>query len=303
MIVVTTPAGAIGQKLLQHLVDRGKHVRVVARDAARIPPATRERIEVIEGSHGDADVVNKAFAGADSVFWLAPPDFHADSVDATYAGFTQPACEAIRRHGVKRVVAISALGRGTPVEDRAGLVTSSHKMCDLIAATGVAFRALVLPSFMDNVLRHVVQIREQGILPLPRSGEIRAPHASTGDIAAAAARLLGDRSWSGQEDVAVLGPEDLSFNDMAEIMAVVLGKPVRFRQVPIEAYRARLLENGVSAAMTEGMVDMMTAKDNGLDNGVQRTPENSSPTSFRQWCEDVLKPAVLGQHMASAVAG
>lgn len=92
----------------------------------------------------------------------------------------------------------------------------------------------------------------------------------------------------------MLGPEDLSFNDMAEIMAAVLAKPVRFQQVPIEAYRARLLENGVSATMAQGMVDMMTAKDDGLDNGVQRTSENSSPTSFRQWCEDVLKPAVLG---------
>jgi hypothetical protein len=46
--------------------------------------------------------------------------------------------------------------------------------------------------------------------------------------------------------------------------------------------------------MAQGMVDMMTAKDDGLDNGETRTAENSSPTSFRQWCEQVLKPAVLG---------
>lgn len=294
MIVVTTPTGNIGQKLLQRLVDSGEPVRVIARDPARIPSATRERIEVIEGSHGDADVVNKAFAGADSVFWLAPPDFRSDSLDATYAGFTRPACEAIRRHGVGHVVAVSALGRGTPVQHQAGLVTASHRMCDLIAATGVAFRALVLPSFMDNILRHAGSIREQGILPLPRSGEIKAPHCATRDIAAAAARLLSDRGWSGQQDVAVLGPEDLSFNDMADIMSEVLAKPVRFQQVPIEDYRARLLEIGASAAMAEGMVDMMTAKDHGLDNGVQRTAENSSPTSFRQWCAEVLKPAVHG---------
>jgi hypothetical protein len=37
---------------------------------------------------------------------------------------------------------------------------------------------------------------------------------------------------------------------------------------------------------------MARAKNEGLDNGVQRTPENSTPTSFRQWCEEVLKPAV-----------
>jgi hypothetical protein len=26
---------------------------------------------------------------------------------------------------------------------------------------------------------------------------------------------------------------------------------------------------------------------------VKRTPENSTPTSFRQWCEEMLKPAVV----------
>lgn len=294
MIVVTTPTGNIGQKLLQRLVDAGSPVRVIARDGSRIPLEMRRRIEVVEGSHGDADVVNKAFDGARSVFWLAPPDFRSDSVDATYSGFTRPACEAIRRHGVSHVVAVSALGRGTPVEGEAGLVTASLAMCDLIASTGVAFRALALPSFMDNVLRHVGTIRDQGILPLPRSGSIKAPHASTGDIADVAARLLSDPTWSGQRDAAVLGPEDLSFNDVADIISDVLAKPVRFQQVPIEAYRARLRQIGFSPAMEAGMADMMTAKDRGLDNGEARTAENRSPTSFRQWCEAVLKPAVLG---------
>ena len=37
---------------------------------------------------------------------------------------------------------------------------------------------------------------------------------------------------------------------------------------------------------------MPWAKNEGLDNAVPRTPENSTPTSFRQWYEQVLKPAV-----------
>jgi hypothetical protein len=36
----------------------------------------------------------------------------------------------------------------------------------------------------------------------------------------------------------------------------------------------------------------MLAKGAGLGNGVPRTPENSTPTTFREWCERVLKPAV-----------
>jgi hypothetical protein len=40
-------------------------------------------------------------------------------------------------------------------------------------------------------------------------------------------------------------------------------------------------------------MDMLIAKDSGMDNAELRTAENRTPTSFRQWCEEVLKPAVL----------
>jgi hypothetical protein len=46
--------------------------------------------------------------------------------------------------------------------------------------------------------------------------------------------------------------------------------------------------------MAQGMTDMAAAKNEGLDNAVRRTPENSTPTSFREWCEEVLKPVVNG---------
>ena len=109
--------------------------------------APQERIEIVKGSHGDADVVNKAFAGADTVFWLVPPDPRAKTVDAAYVDFTRPACAAFKAHGVKRVVGISALGRGTPAAAHAGLVTASLKMDDLIASAGVHYRAVTNPDF------------------------------------------------------------------------------------------------------------------------------------------------------------
>jgi uncharacterized protein YbjT (DUF2867 family) len=107
--------------------------------------------------------------------------------------------------------------------------------------------------------------------------------------------VLLDPSWNGQGSVPVLGPEDLSFNDMAQTMSEVLRKPVRFQQISEAAYKARLTERGMSEAMAQGMVDMAAAKNAGLDNSEPRTPQSTTPTSFRQWCEDVLKPAVLLQ--------
>ncbi len=293
MIVVTAPTGMIGHQVLNNLLASDEPVRVIVRDPSHLPDHTRDRIEVVQGSHGDIDVVNRAFAGADSVFWLVPPDPRAESVEAAYVDFTRPACEAFKSQGVKRVVGISALGRGTAVAGSAGYVTASLAMDDLIASTGVSYRALTNPSFMDNILRQVGAIKSQGMFFDTISGDLKLPTCATRDIAAAATRLLLDHSWSGQGSVAVLGPEDLSPNDMAQIMSEVLGQPVRFQQTPNEALKARLTGFGMSEAMAQGMVDMMVAKDNGLDKAAPRTPQSTTPTSFRQWCEEVLKPAVL----------
>ena len=80
---------------------------------------------------------------------------------------------------------------------------------------------------------------------------------------------------------------------MARIMSEVLGNPVRFQQIAFEEYKARLTERGMSEAMAQGMVDMMAAKNAGLDNAEPRAPQSAIATSFRQWCEDVLKPSVV----------
>ncbi len=114
---------------------------------------------------------------------------------------------------------------------------------------------------MDNVLRQAASIRDDGVFTGTVAADREAPTAATRNIAAAAAGLLLDRSWTGTGEVPVLGPESLSANDMAHIMSDVLGHPVR-------------------------------SKDDGLDDGVRRTPRTASPTTFREWCAEVLKPAV-----------
>jgi uncharacterized protein YbjT (DUF2867 family) len=193
---------------------------------------------------------------------------------------------------VGRVVGISALGRGTPVAGRAGYVTASLAMDDLIAATGVPYRALTLPSFMDNVARQTASIVNDGVFTGVVAGDLKSPTCATRDIAATATRLLLDGSWTGTGEVPVLGPEDLSFDDMAAILTGVLGRPVRYQQVPGAAFKDRMTGFGMSDAMAQGLLDMANAKNDGLDNGEPRTPESSSPTTFREWCTQVLKPSV-----------
>jgi uncharacterized protein YbjT (DUF2867 family) len=298
MIVVTGATGQIGSKVLEALLqaqDAAAEVRVVVRDPEKLPAGVRERAEIVVGSHKDPDVVDRAFAGADTVFWLMASDPAAPSVYESYVTATIPAADAIVRHGVKRVVVISALGRGTQLY--AGHVSASIAMEDLLRSTGAHVRTLACPGFMDNLLRQVPVIASSGTFSFPMPGNAPYPAASTGDIAAVAVRFLLDRSWTGQESVGVLGPEDLTFEQMAEILTDVLGTPIRYEVGDSEQFEKTLIGYGHTVPMARAFVAMTTAKSNGLDNFLQRTAENSTPTSFRSWAEEILKPAVEAAHI------
>ena len=154
-------------------------------------------------------------------------------------------------------------------------------MNDLIAASGVAYRAADQPLVHGQHGPPGRVDQEPGRLLLADRGNRKLQTVATRDIAAAASRLLLDASWHGFGEVPLLGPEDLSFNDMAQIMSEVLGKEVRFQQTTFKAYKDRFVSFGMSDAMAQGMTDMAWAKNEGIDNAVQRTPENSTPTSFR----------------------
>ncbi|OKI41865.1 NmrA family transcriptional regulator [Streptomyces sp. CB03578] len=296
MIVITAPTGNIGRSLLARLLKSapaaGEELRVIVRDPARLPEAARGHVEVISGSHGDAEVLDRAFEGADAVFWLVPPDASLPPEDA-FSGFTRPAAKALAAHGVGHVVGVSALGRGTPLANRAGLVSASLAMDDLIAGSGVAYRALANPSFFENLLEEADSIRDKGVFTDVVDADRKAPLVAVADIAAIAAGLLLDRSWTGIDDVPVLGPRDVSPNDLARVMTEQFGRPVRYERQPFDEMYTTLVGYGLNEAFVQGIVDMKRAKDQGLDAGVTRTPDTASPTGFEQWCAETLKPAVL----------
>ncbi|MFI0451374.1 NAD(P)H-binding protein [Actinomadura sp. 6N118] len=291
MIVITAPTGQIGRQLLERLVNNDADgIRVIARDPSRLSSRVRERVQIIQGSHSDLGVLSRALAGADQVFWLVPPVPSAPSVEDHFLAFTNPFCEAIATRGVQRVVAVSALGRG--VAKNAGHVSVSLAMDEQIEKTGVSYRSLEMPGFMENMLQQIEPIKNQGTVFAAVSGDHKLPTCATRDIAAVAAELLLDDSWSGQEGVPILGPEDLSYNDMAQIMSDVLERPIRFQQIPVETYKATLIEHGLSQAWAQGLADMTTEIGQGLFGAAPRTLESTTPTTFRQWCEEVLKPAI-----------
>lgn len=290
MIVITAPTGDIGGQVLDRVLDKGEAVRVIARDSSRLPERVRDQAEVVQGSHGDADTITKGLEGADRLFWLVPPAGrdYAGSAEHYYREFTRAACRAAASQGV-RVVGVTSLGHG--YQGEAGLLSAALAMDDLFVAAGVHYRALALPFFMENLLRQAPTMAEQGTWSMANSADRPLPTVATRDVASAAAALLLDSSWSGQVRVPLVSPETLTPDVMAEVISETLGRAVRYRQTPLADFQAAMVKRGTSQAMARDFAGMVQAQNNGIYDAEPHDPRTATATGFRQWCQDVLKPA------------
>ncbi len=289
MILVTTPTGHIGGQVLKKLLTTEAKIRVIARDPSKISDLG-EKVEIIQGSLDDANSVAKAYAGIDDILFVVPPSMQYSNVNEYYLKFANITCQAIKEQKVKRVVFVSGTGLG--FEKKAGPVSASYLVEKMLEETGAAVRVLHCGTFMENLLHSIPSLRFKSQFSTTVPTDTKCPWVATKDIADTAVRLLKNKTWTGIDAVGVLGPEDLSYGDIARIMREVVGKEIVYQQVAEETLKTTLLQFGATEAAAQGLLDIYASMKNGVFNKVPRSPQTSSPTSLQQWCRDVLKPAL-----------
>jgi len=291
MIVVTTPTGQVGRHVVDGLLEAEESVRVIVRNPDRLSQEVADRVEIVTGNHNDPAVTMKAFEGAEAVFYLVPPEVAANDVRGHYRAFAKSTASALVAHDVGRIVAVSTLGRGYNKE--AGHLSAALEAEPVLEDTGVDYRTLRMPFFMDNLVNQVPALKAQGAFFMPNVADQQLLTVATSDIGAVAVDLLVDRDWIGQESVSVVGPDRLTPLQMAETLSDVLGSSIRYEQTSMDSYSANLLQYGMSQAWVRGLVDMAAAQNDGIYDlhGVDTAAGTS--TSFRTWCEITLKPAFL----------
>ncbi len=288
-LVITTPTGHVGAQTVRLLLDAGREDLVLlVRDAAKLPADVRERTETREGALQDAGFVREATAGADALLWISPADLTTPDLYGWYETLGAAAAGAVRANGIGHVVDVSS--DGAQKRSGHGPVSGVGRIEDALDATAAATRHLRPTFFMENFEHQLGAIAQAGAIFFPQPPTTKTGMIATRDIAAAAAGLLLDLSWSGREILPLLGPRDYSYDEAAAVLAAGLGRDVRMQQVPPEAIVQQYTGMGATPAWAQGFVDLYTSI--GLPGyaDTPRTAASTTPTALDAYVADTLRP-------------
>ncbi|MFI1103827.1 NAD(P)H-binding protein [Streptomyces melanogenes] len=285
-IVVTTPTGHVGSRVVRLLLQAGVRPRVLVRDPARLDEETRARVDVRQGDLTDAAFVRASVAGTRTVFWVDPtPHTTADPIE-TSLRTAAPLAEAARAGEVRRVVLLSSIG----AEKRHGVghIDALAGIEEQLDATGADVLHLRCAYFFTNLLFDLEGLA-QGVLTTAFDPSHPMPWVDPRDIGdVVAARLLSD-TWQGRVVQAVHGPEDLTFHQVARILTEAVGRPVRLNPVSDDATRDALRAAGLPPSAVEGMVGM-TAGSRDVVPEQPRDLLTTTPTPLSGWAHAHLRP-------------
>ncbi len=284
-IVVTTPTGKVGARVVRLLLQAGERPTLLVRDPDKLDPDTRDLVDVVQGDLHVLDDVLRATEGADALHLVSPSATDRDPV-AAHARTGEIVAQAVVEHGIDRTVFQSSVGAER--RSGAGEIDGLAQIEQRLDATGASVAHLRCGYFFTNLLLDPAGL-EEGLLRV--LFDVEAPMAwvdprDVGDVAAA--RLLST-GWSGRIVQAVHGPEDLSYAQAAHVVAEAAGRAVSAEQVPDDDMRAGLTANGLPTEVVEAIVGMAIGLRD-FEPEDPRTTLTTTPTTLAAWAAEALPP-------------
>ena len=281
-IVVTTPTGKVGSRVVRLLLQAGVRPTLLLRDPSKLDRDLAARVDAVAGDQLVAADVLRATEGADALYLVCPPSFEGDPVEH-YARAGAIAARAVEEHSIARVVFQSSIG----AEQRAGMgeIDGLARTEVDLDATGASVTHLRCGYFFTNL-----QLGLQGdVLPLTMPVDLRLSWVDPRDVGDVAAARLLSTDWSGRHVLAVKGPEDLTFTEAVAIVSEVTGRALRAEQIPDDAMRDALRSAGLGAPTIEGILGMSIGMRSGFTPEQERTLLTTTPTTLRAWAAENLR--------------
>ena len=299
MHVVLGASGHTGHIVAQNLLARQQKVRVVGRNAAHLQAHAAQGADVFIADVTDAAALTKAFHKTDSAYVLIPPNPTSNDPLAYSERVSDAIAAALKNSAVKNVVALSSIGADK--SQGTGPVIGLHKLEQkLNQIEGVNVLFLRAAYFMENTLPQAVVISKMGFSAGPVRPDLQLPMIASRDIGAFAADALLRLDFRGKQTQELLGPRDITYNEVVTIIGKAIGKPdLKYKQPPDEQVRPALVQSGMSEQFAGLILELAAALNSGYMRALEpRTSRNTTPTTYENFVAEVFVPAYQQQTAA-----
>jgi uncharacterized protein YbjT (DUF2867 family) len=290
--VILGASGNTGSIIANSLLSAGKNVRVVGRDSGRLQRFVDKGAEAFTADMSDAVALAKAFRGARAAYLMLPPAKSREEQERD----SDNVAKAVKESGLRYAVHLSSYG--AQVAEGAGPVSGLHSSeRKLNAIEGLNVLHLRAAYFMENNLAAIGMIHQMGILGNALLPELKIPMAATRDVGDYAAQRLLHLDFSGKQTRELLGERDLSMTEATAVIARGIGKPeLHYQQFPYDQVQQALTQLGVPLKGAAMYIEMYKSINAGVLVPLEpRSRENTAPTSFEQFVQEVFAPAYHGK--------
>ena len=289
MFTVMGITGKVGGAIAANLLAAGKKVRGVVRNPGKAKDWASRGVELVQSLYEDAAGLETAFAEAEGIFAMIPPDFAPAPGLPDQKRKIGAIRDALDRARPDKAVFLSSIG--SEQTSGLGLITSTHLLEEATRTLPIPVAYLRAGSFMENWLGALDHIRSTGEMPFFYGPlERKFPLVATEDIGLAGATVLQE-GWSGLRVLEVDGPEGgTDLHETATAFGRVLGREVRAMPLPETAWQSVLETMGMPADRTGLYIEMVKGFNSGwIHFGNPETEKFHGPTTIEVFAQKTIR--------------
>jgi uncharacterized protein YbjT (DUF2867 family) len=277
MILVTGAGGNVGSELVKKLLAGGAQVRGMYYTIAKRDLAPKG-VEAVLGDYGSRVEVARAMKGVEKVYLVCAPL-------PQLPGLEGHLIEEAVRTGVKHIVKQSAIGADSVGQHMFGKWHAQAE--EKLIESDVPYTILRPNTFMQNFLGFAGSIKTQGAI-FGCSGDAAVSYVDARDIASVAAHILSKGGHEGQ-GYDLTGPEAVNYDWVAALISKLIGKQVKYVDLPPAELKKFLSQVGMQEWLADGVLDLQAFNKAGKAAEVTRVVEKvtgNKPITFKQFAND-----------------